>query len=101
MIVDGEGAFRASYISERSDELAGLTPGALTCMLLIYGLSKPKSGALDFITILITRVAVRFRAKKPSPQTTQKFTLVCLRCGRTVRRSVGLRSRDCQIFSDG
>ena len=32
MIADGEGAFRASYIGERSDELAGLTPGALTCM---------------------------------------------------------------------
>ena len=32
MIADGEGAFRASYIAERSDEHAGLTPGALTCM---------------------------------------------------------------------
>ena len=32
MIADGEGAFRASYIGERSDEHAGLTPGALTCM---------------------------------------------------------------------
>ena len=32
MIADGEGAFRASYIGERSDELAGLTPRALTCM---------------------------------------------------------------------
>ena len=32
MIADGKGAFRASYIGERSDELAGLTPGALTCM---------------------------------------------------------------------
>ena len=28
MIADGEGAFRASYIGERSDELAGLTPRA-------------------------------------------------------------------------
>ena len=32
MIADGEGAFRASYIGERSDELAGLTPRVLTCM---------------------------------------------------------------------
>ena len=32
MIADGEGAFRASYIGERSDELASLTPRALTCM---------------------------------------------------------------------
>ena len=29
------------------------------------------------------------------------FTLVCLWCGRTVGRSVGVRSRDYQIFSDG
>ena len=32
MIADGEGAFRALYIGERSDELAGLTPRALTSM---------------------------------------------------------------------
>ena len=32
MIADGEGAFRAPHIGERSDELAGLTPGAMTCM---------------------------------------------------------------------
>ena len=32
IIADGEGAFRASYIGERSDELAGLTPAAMTCM---------------------------------------------------------------------
>ena len=32
MIADGEGAFEVSYIGERSDELAGLTPRALTCM---------------------------------------------------------------------
>ena len=32
MITDGEGAFRASYIGERIDELAGLTLRALTCM---------------------------------------------------------------------
>jgi len=32
MIADGEGAFRASYIDERSDILAGVTPKALTCM---------------------------------------------------------------------
>ena len=32
IIADGEGAFRAPYIGERSDELAGLTPGAMTCM---------------------------------------------------------------------
>ena len=32
MIADGEGSFRASYIGERIDELAGLTPRALTCM---------------------------------------------------------------------
>ena len=31
MIADGEGAFRASYIGERRDELAGVTPRALTC----------------------------------------------------------------------
>ena len=31
MIADGEGPFRASYIGERSDELAGLTPETLTC----------------------------------------------------------------------
>ena len=30
-----------------------------------------------------TRVAIRFRAKKPSPQTTRHFALVCLWCGRT------------------
>ena len=35
-----------------------------------------------------TRVAIRFRAKKPSPQTTRNFALVCLWCGRTVGRSV-------------
>ena len=29
------------------------------------------------------------------------FTLVCLWCGRTVGRLVGVRSRDYQIFSDG
>ena len=29
------------------------------------------------------------------------FTLVCLWCGRTVGRSVGVRSRDYQILSDG
>ena len=32
MITDGERAFRASYIGERIDELAGLTPKALSCM---------------------------------------------------------------------
>ena len=32
IIADGEGAFRASHIGERSDELAGLTPAAMTCM---------------------------------------------------------------------
>ena len=32
MIADGEVAFRALYIGERSDELAGVTPRALTCM---------------------------------------------------------------------
>ena len=32
LIADGEGAFRASYIGERNDDLAGLTPGALTCV---------------------------------------------------------------------
>ena len=32
MIAGGEGAFRASYIGERSDERAGVTPRALTCM---------------------------------------------------------------------
>jgi len=32
MIADGEGAFRASYVGERSDELAGVTLRALTCM---------------------------------------------------------------------
>ena len=31
MIADGEGAFRASYLGERIDELAGVTPRALTC----------------------------------------------------------------------
>ena len=68
-------------------------------------LAKPKSGAPDFITIKTsklfmlhkTRIAIRFRAKKPSPQTTRNFALVDLWCGRTV----GVRSRDCQIFSDG
>ena len=29
------------------------------------------------------------------------YTLVCLWCGRTVSRAVGVRSRDYQIFSDG
>ena len=32
MNADDEGTFRASYIGERSDELAGLTLRALTCM---------------------------------------------------------------------
>lgn len=32
MIADGEGTFRAPYVGERSDELAGLTPGAMTGM---------------------------------------------------------------------
>ena len=56
-------------------------------------LAKPKSGAPDFITIKTsksfmlhkTQVAIHFRAKKPSPQTTRNFTLVCLWC---CRRSV-------------
>ena len=30
-----------------------------------------------------TRVAIRFRAKKPSPQTSLNFALVCLWCRRT------------------
>ena len=34
------------------------------------------------------RVAIRFRAKKPPPQSTRNFALVCLWCGRTVGRSV-------------
>ena len=46
------------------------------------------SGAPDFITIIITRAAIRFRAKKPSPQATRNFALVCLWCRRTVGRSV-------------
>ena len=33
-----------------------------------------------------TRVAIRFRARKPSPQTTRNFALVYLWCGRTVGR---------------
>ena len=44
-----------------------------------------------------TRVAIRFRAKKPSPPTTRNFALEYLWCG----RAVGVRSRDYQIFSDG
>ena len=32
MIADGEDAFRALYIGERSDALAGLTPGAMACI---------------------------------------------------------------------
>ena len=32
MMADGEGAFSVLYIGERSDELAGLTPWAITCM---------------------------------------------------------------------
>ena len=32
MIADGEFAFKATCIGERSDELAGLKPRALTCM---------------------------------------------------------------------
>ena len=35
MIADGQGAFRASYIGERRDELAGLTPGLLICILTV------------------------------------------------------------------
>ena len=31
MIAGGEGAFRASYLCERIDELAGSTPRAWTC----------------------------------------------------------------------
>ena len=31
MIADGEGAFRASYVGERSDKLAAMTTRALTC----------------------------------------------------------------------
>ena len=44
-----------------------------------------------------TRVAIRFRAKKPSLPTTVNFLLVGLWCG----REVGARPRDCQIFLDG
>ena len=36
-----------------------------------------------------TRVVIRFRVKKPSPQTTRNFALVYLWCGRTVRRAGG------------
>ena len=32
LIADGEGTFRAPYFGERSNQLAGLTPGAMTCM---------------------------------------------------------------------
>lgn len=32
MIADGKGTFRASCIGKRSDELAGVTSRALTCM---------------------------------------------------------------------
>ena len=35
------------------------------------------------------RVANRFRAKKPLPQTTRNFALVCLWCGRSGGRAVG------------
>ena len=42
-----------------------------------------------------TRVAIRFRAKKPSLD----YPKFCV--GAPVVRTVGVRSRDCQIFSDG
>ena len=45
-----------------------------------------------------TRVAIRFRAKKPSQQTTE--ILRWCACGAD-GRAVGIRSRDRQIFSDG
>ena len=35
-----------------------------------------------------TRVAIRFRAKKPSSQTTRNFALVCLWCGRSGGQSM-------------
>ena len=48
-----------------------------------------------------TQLAIRFRAKKPSPQTTRKFALVYLWCERTGGQLLGVRSRDYPIFSDG
>ena len=81
-------------------------------------LAKPKRGASDFITISFflswvdfpellrfcmihkTRVVIRFRAKKPLPQTSRNSALVCLCWGRSSGWSSG-RSRDYPIFSDG
>ena len=48
-----------------------------------------------------TRVVICFRDKKPSAQTTRNFALVCLWCGRTIGRSVGVRSRDCKFSQMG
>ena len=63
-------------------------------------LAEPKSRAPDFITIIQVNknfkvvyasqnaVAIRFRAKRPSAQTTRNFVLVCLWYGRSGGRSV-------------
>ena len=49
-----------------------------------------------------TQVAICFRAKEPSPQTTRNFALVtCDADGRLGWRAVGVWSHDCQIFSAG
>ena len=45
-----------------------------------------------------TQVAIRFRAKKPSPET--KFCVGMPVVG-TDGQAVGVRSPDCQIFTDG
>ena len=64
-------------------------------------LAKPKSRAPDFITIIQVKKNFRvvyasqnaschsFSRKKPSPQATRNFALVCLWYGRTVGRAVG------------
>ena len=50
MIADGEGAFRPLYIGERSDELAGLTPGALTCMRPRLLSGRVVSGVYQYVS---------------------------------------------------
>jgi len=50
-----------------------------------------------------TQVAISFRAKKFSPQTTRNFALVyaCGVDGRSSGQVVAVQSHDCQIFSAG
>ena len=50
MNADGEGALKASYIGERNDELAGLTPRALTCMRPRLLSGRPVGGVYQYVS---------------------------------------------------